>query len=59
MVKEMDRLSYSVKEFAEITGLKKNHIYIMGQEGKIKTIKIGKRVLIPAEEAKRFTGQAS
>ena len=55
----MDRLSYSVKEFAEITGLKKNHIYIMGQEGKIKTIKIGKRVLIPAEEAKRFTGQAS
>jgi len=50
----MERLAYSVKEFAQATGLKPNHIYLMRAEGKLKTINVGKRILIPADEARRL-----
>ena len=51
---KLERLAYSVKEFAAATGLKSRHIYLMKAEGKLRTINVGKRILIPADEAKRL-----
>lgn len=42
------KLAYSVKEFRAQTGLCKNLAYKLIESGTVKTIKAGRRILIPA-----------
>ena len=46
-------LAYRVNDFCESIGLGKTKFYELLQAGKIKTITIGGRRLIPADEAQR------
>jgi len=47
-----ERLVSSVKEFREKTGLSKNLVYKLLEKGELKSIRAGRRILIPrwAEE---------
>jgi len=47
------RLAYQVAQFCESVGLGKTKFYELVRAGKIKTIKIGGRRLIPGDEAHR------
>lgn len=46
-----ERISYSVKEAAELTGLSEDAIYEACRRGEFPHVKVGRRVLIPK---KRF-----
>ena len=48
------RLAYRVSDFCKSVGLGKTKFYEWMQAGKIKTITIGGRRLIPADEAHRI-----
>lgn len=47
-------LAYRVKTFCKSVGLGKTKLYELIRDGKIKTVVIGGRRLIPAEEAQRL-----
>jgi hypothetical protein len=47
-------LAYRVAPFCKLIGLGKTKFYELAREGKIKTIVIGGRRLIPAYEAQRL-----
>ena len=43
-----DKIAYSVKEFREMTDLGKNLTYKLLETGDLKSIRAGRRILIPA-----------
>jgi excisionase family DNA binding protein len=47
-------LAYRVKHFCQAVGLGKTKFYELLREGKIKTVVIGGRRLVPADEAQRL-----
>lgn len=49
-----DKLAYSVGAFAEAVSLSKSRVWALIKEGEISPKRCGHRVLIPADEAKRF-----
>ena len=44
-----ERRLYSVKEVAELLSLDKDTVYQLAYSGRIKTVKIGRRRLVPSE----------
>jgi excisionase family DNA binding protein len=55
----VERMAYGAEEFAKSVGCGKSHIYDLIAEGKIRTIKIGNRRLIPAQEARRVVAEGA
>jgi excisionase family DNA binding protein len=47
-------LAYRVAQFCKLIGLGKTKFYELVRDGRIKTVLIGGRRLIPAEEARRL-----
>jgi excisionase family DNA binding protein len=52
-------LAYRVKHFCQAVGLGKTKFYELVREGRIRTVVIGGRRLIPADEARRLVREAS
>jgi len=52
------KLSYSIKEFAKLNGLARGTVYSEINAGRLKTIKVGRRRLIPVEAAKEWLSHA-
>jgi excisionase family DNA binding protein len=46
--------AYSVKEVAELLGLSTIYVRTMLQRGDIRSVKAGRRVLVPAEAIREF-----
>jgi excisionase family DNA binding protein len=53
-----DKLAYSVNEFADVSGLKKSSIYKLIRSGKLPSIWIGGKRLIPAEAGQQMLRDA-
>jgi excisionase family DNA binding protein len=51
---EPDRLAFRVKPFCESIGISRTTFYELVRNGKIRTIVIGGRRLVPAAEAQRL-----
>jgi len=49
-----ERLTYSVREAAELLGLSKNSTYQACLTGQIPCLRVGKRVLIPKSQLERI-----
>ncbi|MBS1941291.1 MAG: helix-turn-helix domain-containing protein [Bacteroidetes bacterium] len=49
-----ERLSVSVEEAARMLGVCRGLVFRLLREGQLKSVRIGKRRLIPAEELKAF-----
>lgn len=49
-----EKLAYSVPGFADAVSLSKSRVWELISEGTIHTKRCGRRVLIPADEARRF-----
>ena len=47
MIDSSQRLTYSIKETAQVLGLSRNSVYQGCQRGEIPSIRVGKRILIP------------
>ncbi|MBI3947270.1 MAG: helix-turn-helix domain-containing protein [Armatimonadetes bacterium] len=54
----MDRRFYSPDEFADMSGMSRNHTYTQIREGTIPSIRLGRRILIPREAIERLAQQA-
>ncbi|MCC0004179.1 MAG: helix-turn-helix domain-containing protein [Methylobacteriaceae bacterium] len=52
------RLAYPVNDFCTAIGIGRSKLYELRAQGKIKTIKIGGRTLIPASEGHRLIAEA-
>lgn len=50
----MEKQAYSIREFREQTGIGRNLAYKLIETGKIKTIRVGRRILIPAWAFEEF-----
>jgi excisionase family DNA binding protein len=50
----LKRLGYRVNDFVAITGISRSTFYDLLKDGKIKTIRIGGRRIVPAIEAERI-----
>ena len=55
----MERLAYSVKEAAELLGIGRTHAYALAKSGDLPTVKLGGRVVVPAEALRRMFGNES
>ncbi|HOO13174.1 MAG TPA: helix-turn-helix domain-containing protein [Bacillota bacterium] len=53
-----ERLAYSVKEFRKKTGLSKNLTYKLLETGTLKSVRAGRRILIPAWAVEDFLRKA-
>ena len=53
----LERIAYSVPDFCKIMSLGKTKVFAMLKEGRISSIKIDGRRLIPATEALRLLGR--
>lgn len=49
-----DRLAYTAREFAELTGVSYGAVCRMGREGHLTRVRMGKHKVIPAWEVERF-----
>ena len=47
-------LAYSVKQFCDLTSISRGQVTIERAAGRLRCIKVGKRVLIPFEAAQAF-----
>jgi len=57
---DVERRVYSMKETIALLGIGINTLYKLRDTGQIKTIKLGKRVLIPVAEVERIlNGEAA
>jgi len=56
--KMSERLAYSVKEFRKKTGLSKNLTYKLLETGTLKSVRAGRRILIPAWAVEDFLRKA-
>jgi excisionase family DNA binding protein len=52
-------LAYQVNPFCRLMGIGRSHFYDLVKEGKIRTVLIGGRRVIPASEAKRLLGDTA
>lgn len=52
----MQRLAYSVKEAAELTGLSKRTVTRQIQRGNLRAVRVSRRVVIPADALTEFLG---
>ena len=52
-----DKLAYSVAETTKATGFGRTRIYQEIKEGRLKTIKLGRRTAILAEELRRWLNE--
>jgi predicted site-specific integrase-resolvase len=50
----IEREAYSLKEFAQMTSLSRITLWREAKEGKLRTIKVRGRVLIPADVARQY-----
>lgn len=53
----MEKLLYAVTEAAEATGLGRSKLYQLMADGKIESVKCGKRRLIPRDALEAFVAQ--
>jgi len=51
------RLAYSLNEASEATDLSKSHLSRMIAAGQLRSMKVGRRRLIPASEMRRLVGE--
>jgi excisionase family DNA binding protein len=51
---ETNRLAFRVKSFCKSIGIGRTKFYELVRDGKIKTVVIGGRRLVPADEAQRL-----
>lgn len=56
---EPERLSYTVQGFCEATGLGTSKTYQLIAEGRLRTVKVGKRRLILAESVRALLREAA
>jgi len=56
---KLEPLAYQIDQFCQIIGLGRTAVYKLIKEGKIKTIRIGGRRLIPRSEALRLVKEGS
>ena len=59
LLRETGPLAVSVKEAAAIIGISRTGFFGMLKEGKVRSIRIGRRTLIPMEALEAFVAQAS
>lgn len=52
--RSLDPITYSIREACDVSGIGKTTLYMHINEGRIKTRRIGGRVLIPAAEFRKF-----
>ena len=57
--RKIERLAYTIDEFAEATTLSRAFIYEEIRAGRLKKKKFGKRSVIDAEEARRYLSEAA
>ena len=50
----MERLAYSINETARALSLGRTSIYALIGEGKLETLKLGRRTLVKAESVRRL-----
>jgi excisionase family DNA binding protein len=53
------RLLYSVREVAELLSVDKNTVYQLAYSGKLATVKLGRRRLVPAEAFEALVSEGS
>ena len=49
-----ERLTMTVEEAAEVLGISRNSAYEAVRRGEIPSLRLGRRILIPAEQLRRF-----
>lgn len=49
-----DRLAFGLKELAELTGVSKEFLRLEIKRGKLKSKKLGRRIVIVSEEVNRY-----
>lgn len=54
----MEKLAYTVKDFAEAASIPISSVYYLISNKKLPSLKVGKRRLISAEAAKAFLNQS-
>lgn len=47
-------LAYSIKEFCKASSISRNQMYLEIKDGNLKTVKLGRRVLIPVAAAQEW-----
>lgn len=52
-----ERLAYRIDEAAESMGVSPRMIYYLIEAGKLSTVKIGRRTLIPADDLRALVGK--
>ncbi|MGB7726316.1 MAG: helix-turn-helix domain-containing protein [Dehalococcoidales bacterium] len=56
----VEKMAYSIRETAEAIGLHPNTVYELVQEGKIPSIKLGRKILVSKIELAKFlAGQSN
>mgnify|MGYP003113030949 CR=1 FL=1 len=55
----MERLAYSINEFANAARLSRPTVYRMIRDGELKTAKVRGRQLVPVAEARRIFGEVA
>ena len=58
-VKVTPRQAWRVREFCDAVRISRSHLYAMMKQGKIRTVAIGGRRLIPDSERARLLGEAA
>ncbi|CCF84137.1 helix-turn-helix domain-containing protein [Nitrolancea hollandica] len=53
----MDKLFYRTDEAGPVLGIRRSKLWQLMDEGKIKSVKIGRSRLIPADELRRFADE--
>ena len=53
-IKPLDRKSYTLGEMSDITGLSVSFLRKQGRDGLLRTIRVGKRVLVLSEDLDRY-----
>jgi len=51
---QMERQTYSVEQFGRIIGVSRNSAYQAVERGDVRSVRIGKRILIPRKEIERL-----
>ncbi|AEG50766.1 DNA binding domain protein, excisionase family [Sphingobium chlorophenolicum L-1] len=51
------RLAFSLNEASEATGLSRSHLTRVIAAGELRSMKVGRRRLIPASEMRRLVGE--
>lgn len=55
----MERLAYSINEAARILSLGRTSIYALIKEGRLETVKLGRRTLVKAVSIRALIGEGA